>query len=201
MHHKPNRNYSRCAIGSPWPTGPPWIVRQHVDISFTMDASTQSFAVSVASLAIVALASTPHISHAAQLQLSAKQKYQALTEKYEDEDGVATEDSQEAFSDLRARTLLVIASLAASALATASAVLTTIRSDTAHQHFFIRQWLQVASWVRSCSSKVDSSAYRSTDCSIHPDVQHLHYSLTDCALSSRCMECSFLAGHDCRDCR
>lgn len=113
-----------------------------------MDASARSFAISIASLAAVALASAPHVSNAVQLRTSAKRKYQVLTEKYEDEDGIATQDSQDAFSDLYPRIGLVAGSFVASALAAASASLTLTRPETAdHQHLIIQQWLQFASWV------------------------------------------------------
>ncbi|KAK5952602.1 hypothetical protein OHC33_006194 [Knufia fluminis] len=113
-----------------------------------MDASARSFAISIASLAAVALASAPHVSNAVQLRTSAKRKYQVLTEKYEDEDGIATQDSQDAFSDLYPRIGLVAGSFVASALAAASASLTLTRPETAdHQHLIIQQWLQFASWI------------------------------------------------------
>ena len=113
-----------------------------------MDASTQSFAVSIASLAAVVLASAPHVLNAAQSRSSAKRKYHALTEKYEDEDGTATEDSQKAFSDSSSRLVLVVGSFAAATLALISAVLTSARSETAgHQHLVIQQWLQFVSSV------------------------------------------------------
>lgn len=113
-----------------------------------MDASSRSFAISIASLATIALASVTHASNAARLRSSAKRGYEALTEKYEDEDGIATEDSQEAFSDATTRLLLVLDSFAASALAAASAALTLARPETADfRLLIIQQWLQFASWV------------------------------------------------------
>lgn len=113
-----------------------------------MDASSRSFAISIASLAAITLASIPHASNVIRLRSSAKRGYEALTEKYEDEDGVATEDSQEAFSDLITKLVLVLDSFAASALAAASAALTLARPETADfRLLIIQQWLQFASWV------------------------------------------------------
>ena len=145
---------------------------QYIDSpSSTMDASSRSFAISIASLAAIALASVPHASHAAQMRSSAKRKYQALTEKYEDEDGIATEDSQESFSDLTTRIALVIGSFVGTALAIASAVLTLVRPETAdHRHAIIQQWLQFASWVCGNSSRyahISLSYYRSFSLSRH----------------------------------
>lgn len=108
-----------------------------------------SLEISIGCLAVLALASAPHASYAAQLRLRAKAKYQALTEKYEDEDGTATVESQKAFSDRPQRLILVFASLTAAGLAAASAVLTLTGQKTAHdERLVIQQWLQLASWVR-----------------------------------------------------
>lgn len=112
------------------------------------DATTASFATSIGCLAALALVSAPHLSHAASQRLAAKRKYEALTEKYEDEDGTATTESQEEFSDRTQRVLLILESFATSVFAVASAVLTLTRNETAsNNRLVIQQWLQAASWV------------------------------------------------------
>ena len=117
------------------------------------DATTTSFAISIACVTLVALSSIAHVSSLTRQGRTAKHKYEALVDRYEDEDGEATEQSVEDFSDRIQRFVLVLGSAAAVAVAAASAVLITTRSETAGAYqLIVQQWLQFASWVRFCSS-------------------------------------------------
>lgn len=114
------------------------------------EASTNSFAISLACLVLILAASTPHILHAFSFRVSSKQKqkYRILPTRYEDEDGEATEESQAAFTDFPQRLLLICTGVIGCSLAIASAVLVTINAETAdNSELVVQQWAQFASWV------------------------------------------------------
>lgn len=119
------------------------------------EASTKSFAVSIACLVLIVAVSTPHILHAFSSRVLAKQKYQSVPTIYEDEDGEATEESQAAFTDFPQRLLLICTSTIGCSLAIASAVLVTTNLGTADSSdLVVQQWAQFASWVTYRSSSV-----------------------------------------------
>lgn len=67
------------------------------------------------------------------------------SELYEDEDGVATEESVAAFSDRWQKYLIILLSIAGFALSVARALLNPdVYPDQQH---FVQLWLLVASWV------------------------------------------------------
>ena len=108
--------------------------------------TSTSVAVSIACLGLVAALTIPagrqFLNH-----IRAKRKqYEELSDPYEDEDGVATEESQEAYSDYLPRLILILASVVGCADALVAAVLTTSRS---HLPLALEQWLQFATWVRT----------------------------------------------------
>lgn len=108
--------------------------------------TSTSVAISIACLALVAGLSIPAFGHCATRLRSKPKQYDGLIpERYEDEDGAATDESQEAYSDLFPRLLLILISVVASAVALATAILTTTRS---HLPLSIEQWLQFGTWVR-----------------------------------------------------
>lgn len=106
--------------------------------------TSTSVAIAIACLAIVAVLSVP-AARQAFIRLRARQKqYGQLADRYEDKDGVATEESQEAYSDFLPRLLLILISIVACAVALASAIISTARS---HLPLSLEQWLQFATWV------------------------------------------------------
>lgn len=119
-----------------------------------IDATSTSFAFSIAAIACVSCLLLPHLLYTIKNYRPSKRKYQALVGLYEDEDGQATEASQAAFSDLFQRLALIVASAAGLALAAASAVLTLTRHETStDSHLVIQQWLQFGNWVSGLWSR------------------------------------------------
>lgn len=114
----------------------------------TTEATTTSFVVSIASTACLSGLAIPHLLPVIRHCFSRDQKYQAVGQLYEDEDGQASDTSQAAFSDLVQRLTLIILSIVGVALAVVSAVFTTTQQDPSNNfHLVIQQWLQFASWV------------------------------------------------------
>ncbi|KAK5230671.1 hypothetical protein LTR47_007525 [Exophiala xenobiotica] len=105
--------------------------------------TTASVAVSIACLVAVAFLSIPASYQLIARLRAKKDQYQHVSSRYEDEDGVATEESEEAFSDFIPRLLLILISIVACLDALATAVLTTTRPDLS---LTIEQWLQFGTW-------------------------------------------------------
>lgn len=107
--------------------------------------TTTSLAISISCLAIIAALSVPALYQYLERVRVRKDQYSELSDLYEDEDGTATEESQEAYSDFLPRLILLLTSAIASTDALISAVLTSTRS---HPSLSVEQWLQFATWVR-----------------------------------------------------
>ena len=106
--------------------------------------TSTSVAIAIACLAIVAVLSIP-AARQVFIRLRARQKqYEFLSDRYEDKDGVATDESQEAYSDFLPRLILILICIVACAVALTSAIITTTRS---HLPLSLEQWLQFATWV------------------------------------------------------
>ncbi|KIW17836.1 hypothetical protein PV08_05031 [Exophiala spinifera] len=105
---------------------------------------TVSVAISIAAAVAVALLSIPALSQLISRIRARKDHYQHLSEIYEDKDGVATEESQEAFSDFIPRLVLILISIVVCLDALASAVLITTRPDLP---LAVEQWVQFATWL------------------------------------------------------
>ncbi|KIW72199.1 hypothetical protein PV04_00411 [Phialophora macrospora] len=106
--------------------------------------TSASVAVSIACLTIVAVLSTPAAGQLITRLRGRKKQYAQLSERYEDKDGVATEESEQAYSDLIPRLILILISTVACAVALATAILTTTRS---YLPLSLEQWLQFATWL------------------------------------------------------
>jgi hypothetical protein len=119
----------------------------HGASSMALHHTTASVAISIACLAVAAVLSIP-AAHQFLTRLRAKSKqYTEVADRYEDKDGVATEESEDAYSDFLPRLILLLISLVACGVGLASAILTTTRS---HLPLSLEQWLQFATWVRHC---------------------------------------------------
>lgn len=117
--------------------------------TMTFESTQASFVASVACAACLLCLCFPHLSFLMRSRRSSDSKHHHTTNIYEDKDGRASEESQAAFSDFVPRFLLIIETLTGLALAAASAVLTSTRSETSsNSHLIIQQWLQFTSWVR-----------------------------------------------------
>lgn len=106
--------------------------------------TTTSLAISISCLAVVAALSIPALYQYLERVRARKDQYSELSDLYEDEDGAATEESQEAYSDFIQRVTLVLISAVASVDALITAILTSAHSDIS---LAIEQWLQFATWV------------------------------------------------------
>jgi hypothetical protein len=105
-----------------------------------MSLATGSLAV-----VLVALVSVPAVETIARRLWAAKPSNSQDKELYEDEDGVATEESVQAFSDKFPKLFIAILSIAGFVLSLALAILNTVEFQ--RKNLFIENWLQVADWV------------------------------------------------------
>jgi len=110
-----------------------------------MNLEASSFCAEVSGLGLVALASIPALRRLIQrLSLHKRSEYQALHERYEDNDGVATRVSVNAFADKIQRVVIACCSLTGFLVSLALALIATLKRD---QALVITQWLQFAIWV------------------------------------------------------
>jgi ABC-type multidrug transport system fused ATPase/permease subunit len=109
------------------------------------DSTTTSLTAAIVCLILVAILSIPATSKAVRrLRSGSKAGYQAIPEKYEDEDGVASEESEAAYSDFVQRLALILLSIVGILDSLALAVLATAR---AYLKLSTEQWLQFATWL------------------------------------------------------
>ncbi|ETI29167.1 hypothetical protein G647_01620 [Cladophialophora carrionii CBS 160.54] len=106
--------------------------------------TSTSVAISIACLAVVAVLSTPAVGQLFTRVQSRKKQDAHLSERYEDKDGVATQESEQSYSDQIPRLILILISLVACGVALATAILTTARSQLP---LSLEQWLQFATWL------------------------------------------------------
>jgi multidrug efflux pump subunit AcrB len=110
--------------------------------------TSTSVAISIACLAVVAVLSAPAAGQLFTRIRARKKQYAQLSKRYEDKDGVATEESEQAYSDVIPRLILILISIVACGVALTTAILTTTRS---HLPLSLEQWLQFATWVRTAT--------------------------------------------------
>lgn len=113
--------------------------------------TSTSVAISITCLAVVAALSIPALYQYVNRIRASKDEYQQLSDRYEDEDGEATEESQGAYSDFIPRLILILISVVACLDALATAVLTTTRP---HLSLTLEQWLQFGTWVSKVSPSI-----------------------------------------------
>jgi putative heme degradation protein len=103
-----------------------------------------STALSLACFSVVGTLALPAV-HQFYMRMKSKRKaYEQLSDYYEDQDGAATEESQAAYSDTVARSVLLVSAAVGSVDALVTAILTTTRTSSNLVH---EQWLQFATWV------------------------------------------------------
>ena len=107
-------------------------------------STTLSLALAIACLALVGLLSIPALAQYVQRLRKGKSQYFELSDRYEDEDGVATEESEAAYSDLYSRVVLVLVSVVGSLDALIFAVVITTRPRLS---LMVEQWLQFGTWM------------------------------------------------------
>jgi hypothetical protein len=109
------------------------------------DSTTTSLTAAIVCLTSVAILSIPAAWQVVnRLRSGGKTEYQRVTEKYEDEDGEATEESEAAYSDFVQRLTLILVSIVGTLDSLALAVLATAR---AYLKLSTEQWLQFATWL------------------------------------------------------
>lgn len=108
-------------------------------------ATTTSLAIAIVALIVVVLLTLPGATKLYYRWSANKKQYQEFTDKYEDEDGVATEESEAAFSTKIQCVLILLFALIGFAVSLVSSVLATLREDA---RLPVESWLQFAAWVR-----------------------------------------------------
>lgn len=106
------------------------------------------FAIGIAAVAVfVVIASSVLSIRRLTLRFSPTHKlhYQPISERYEDEDGTATQDSEAAYSYQKQRVLVLVFSVIGLLDSLMLCVIPTQSSYSTHE---IEQWLQFAAWVR-----------------------------------------------------
>jgi hypothetical protein len=110
--------------------------------------STSMLLVAAVGLGLVVVTTAPSVATSVRRLVSpakASAGYSALNaDLYEDEDGIATDESMRAFSDRLPRYAIAVLSPAGFAAALAAAILTTQQGPHARE---IPDWLQVGVWV------------------------------------------------------
>jgi ABC-type multidrug transport system fused ATPase/permease subunit len=110
-----------------------------------VDSTTTSLTAAIVCLILVSILSIPAICEVVnRFRPGAKKDYQSVPEKYEDEDGEATEESQAAYSDSIQRLALILLSSVGLLDSLALAVLATAR---VYLKLSTEQWIQFATWL------------------------------------------------------
>ena len=113
-------------------------------------STTTSLAAAIVCLVLVALASLPAVSQTWRRYLvTSRARDEDFQEHYKDEDGVATKETESAFSDLAPRLLLALGSIVGALDSLAMAILATLRI---YLRLATQQWLHFATWVRGFPS-------------------------------------------------
>ena len=108
------------------------------------ESTTTSLATASTALGLIALLSIPSIHQYVRRIRSTKSQYVDLSDRYEDEDGVATQESEEAYSDFVPRLIVLLGAIIGCLDCLVSAILTTTREALP---LLIEQWLQFVTWV------------------------------------------------------
>lgn len=108
------------------------------------DSTTISLVTASLALVLVAGLSFPGSSRCVERLSSTKLQYVQLRDRYEDEDGVATVESEEAYSDYLSRLIVLLGAIVGTVVSLVSAILTTTREVLPLK---VEQWLQFVTWV------------------------------------------------------
>lgn len=108
------------------------------------DSTNVSLALAIVCLILVTLLTLPSLWQCILRLQKSKDQYESLSGHYEDEDGIATDESESAYSDFIQRLIILLVSAVGSLDALALAVLTTRQPEF---RLLIEQWLQFATWV------------------------------------------------------
>jgi hypothetical protein len=111
----------------------------------SINSRTASLVSGSLGVVLVALVSVPAVETIVRRLLAAKPSNPQEKELYEDEDGVATEESVHVFADKLPKLLIATLSVAGFVLSLVLAILNTV--EFRRKSLFIENWLQVADWV------------------------------------------------------
>ena len=110
-----------------------------------VDSTTASLTAAIVCLILVSILSIPATWQVVnRFRPGPKKDYQSVPEKYEDEDGEATEESEAAYSDFVQRLALILLSVVGLVDSLVLAVLATAR---AYPKLSTEQWIQFATWL------------------------------------------------------
>ena len=113
-------------------------------ISSHAESTTLSLTAAIICLAVVASLSLPACLQQGRRHILTKPQYQALADKYEDEDGIATKDSEEAYTDFIPRLLTLLLLIVGTLDALVLAILTTTRVKLS---LTVESWLIFGAWL------------------------------------------------------
>lgn len=117
------------------------------------DLNTVSFATATTGLALTAVFSIPAVLNLVKNFTEPREKKD--TEGiYEDEDGSATKESQEKFSNTLPKISIAVVSVLGFGVSLALAVLNTLH--LANDGLFIEDWEKVGAWVRTIAESIQS---------------------------------------------
>lgn len=108
------------------------------------DSTTLSLAAAIACIALVASLSLPACLQQGKRYLTTKPQYQSLADRYEDDDGVATKDSEEAYTDFIPRLFLLLLSIVGTLDALTLGILVTTRVKLS---LIVESWLIFGTWL------------------------------------------------------
>ena len=113
-------------------------------ISSHPDSTTLSLTAAIICLVLVTSLSLPAFWQQGRHHVLTKPQYQALTDRYDDEDGIATKDSEEAYTDFIPRLLILLLSIVGTLDALILGILTTTRANLS---LTVESWLIFGAWL------------------------------------------------------
>jgi ABC-type multidrug transport system fused ATPase/permease subunit len=115
-----------------------------MNLSGVPNTTTVSLTAAIVCLVLVFTLSLPALSQIGKRCFMKKAEYQTVSERYEDEDGLATKDSEEAYSDFVPKLSLLLVSVIGTLGALALGILTTTRVKLS---LTIESWLMLGAWL------------------------------------------------------
>ncbi|RMZ80689.1 hypothetical protein DV738_g2708, partial [Chaetothyriales sp. CBS 135597] len=110
-----------------------------------VDNIQAALAIAIAALSVVTLLCHPALILAIKRTLGKSTSFFQYSDRYEDDDGVATDESQSAYSDLIQRVILISLSVVGLLAALVLAVFASVKA--AVTAVLITEWLQFAAWI------------------------------------------------------
>lgn len=115
-------------------------------------STAMSIALPAVCLSLVGILSIPAFRQYIVRFQQRKDQYEHVSGHYEDEDGAATEESQDAHKDFIPRLILILVAAVATFDALAAAFLLTTRPD---RPLTVEQWLQFSIWASEAAIRIN----------------------------------------------